>query len=280
MAVNVIRSLGLAGWAWRGALSMAPRVSVWFPFFVVAAVQFLVLGLLVSFHRPWAMPLALPLVKGVGGEAATHYPIFFYYLPVVYSRAMLVIAALVTSIATGAATILFARGFGLDLREGAWRAALRHAPKLIAVAILSTLLFYGVATLLGRVPPDLILGNRLVRWSTRGALLLSMLLIESFFAYAVSWIVLEQARLWPAVRDSFRVAARTLLPTFFLVGVPLLLLYPFSYLSQRIDLFADKLAPETMVGLLVLRIGCEFLLGFLLVGAITRLFVWRLEVAR
>jgi hypothetical protein len=278
--MNLFRSLGLAGWAWRGALSMGGRVSVWFPFVAIAGVQLLALGLLVSFHQPAALPLGLPIVKQIGGEAATHYPLFFYYLPMLYSRVTLVVVIFLASVATGAATVLFARGFGVEVREGAWRRAGRQAPKLIAIAVVSAALYYGASLLLGRVPQQVILANQLVRWSTRGAMLLAMLLVESFFAYATAWIVLEHAGLWASVRDSFRVTARTLLPTFIIVGVPILLLYPFSYLGQRVDLFVDKLAPETMAGLLVARIGLEFLLGFLLVGAITRLFVWRLEAAR
>jgi hypothetical protein len=280
VSVNLFRSLGLVGWAWRSALAAGARVSVWFPFLIIAAVQLLALGFLVSFHRPWAVPLALPLVQNAGGEEATHYPFFYYFLPMIYSRVMVVVAALVASIATGAATLLFARGFGVRLREGAWRGAWRHAPKLIAIALVSAALYYGASRLLGQVPQKMILENQLVRWSTRGAMLFAMLLIESFLAYTTAWIVLEGAGLWPAVRDSFRVTARTLLPTFILVGVAILLLYPFNYLSQRVDLFATKLAPETIAGLLLARIGFELLCGFLLVGAITRLFVWRLEATR
>ena len=276
----MLRSLGFVGWAWRGALSMMTRMSVWFPFLTVALVQLLALGLLVEFHRPWAMPLAWPIVHRAAGDAAVHYPVFYYYLPLVYSRVMIVVYVLVASLAMGAATVAFARGFGADVREGAWRRAVRHAPKLMAIAAFSALLLYGASALLGRVPNDLILKNPLVRWSTRGAMLLAQLLIESFLAYSTAWIVLERARLWPAVRDSIRVTAGTLLPTLILVGVPMVLLYPFGYVSQRVDLFINKVAPETMVGLLVTRIGFEFLLGFLLVGAITRVFVLRLEAAR
>lgn len=280
MSLNLFRSLALAGWGWRSSLSQASRVSVWFPFLIIAAAQVLVLWFLVSFHQRWALPLSLPIVKWTGGEAATHYPDFFYLLPVMYARAMLVVVVFVASIATGAATVLFARSFGHETRESAWQCATRHAPKLITIAIISTLLFIGVSTLLAQVPSKLILENRMVRWSTRGAVLLGALLVESFFAYATAWIVLERAGLWTAIRDSFRVTAKTLLPTLLLVGVPVLLLYPFGYLSERVDIFATKVAPETLAGLLLTRIGFEFVLSFLLVGAITRLFVWRMEGAR
>ena len=63
-----------------------------------------------------------------------------------------------------------------------------------------------------------------------------------------------------------------------IVGVPAFLLYPFTYAAGRVDLFATKLNPETIGVLLTTRIALELVLGFLLLGCVTRLFLWRMEV--
>jgi hypothetical protein len=277
--MSVFRSLGLAGWAWRSALPFAPRPSVWLPFLVIAASQLMALGLLLSFHRAWLLPWVLPMVERLGGESASHYPHFFFHLPVVYSRVGLVISMFVGSLAVGVATVIFAKGFGVERPGGAWSRALRRAPALILLTAITAAATYGASMLSSFVPKELVHGNRMVQWGTRGASLLLIVVIETLMTYATAWIMLEGARLLPAMRDSIRVTIRTFLPTAIVVGAPLVLLYPLSYLSGRIDLFALKLTPETVVGVLITKIGLELVVGFLYVGAVTRLFVWRMEVA-
>ena len=80
-----------------------------------------------------------------------------------------------------------------------------------------------------------------------------------------------------ALKNSIRVTSKTLLPTLAVVTMPVLFLYPLDYVIGRVDLFATKLAPETIAGLLFAKIVVEIAVGFALVGAVTRLFIWRLE---
>jgi hypothetical protein len=76
------------------------------------------------------------------------------------------------------------------------------------------------------------------------------------------------------------VTFRTLLPTLIVIGVPAALLVPLSYATSRVDLIASKLKPETVAALLGLQLVCQALVTFLLVGAITRMFLWRVEEER
>lgn len=278
--MNLFRSLGVAGRAYRSILSFIPRGSYWIPFLVLAAVQFADLGLLVSFHRPGLSGLGVPLVEFLGGERATHYPFLYLFLPGMYSKTILVLAVLVASLMTAVATLYFAQALGLRVESGAWRGAFRRALPLIVVAVVPAALIYGLGQLTGLVPGDLVLQNAKVRWGLRGGLLLCIVVLQSFLAYTTAWIVLEGHKVLPALRDSIRVAARTFLPTLIVVAIPVALLYPLGYLSQRVDLFVGKLRPETVALFISARIVGEILFGFLLVGAITRLFLWRLEASR
>ena len=124
---------------------MMLRPVTWVPFLVVTAVQFAVLAILISFDKPLILPLGLPLVERLGGEAATHYPVFYYALPTLFSRANLVIGALIASIAGGTATLLFARFWGLGSADHAWRRAFRAAPNLIPLSLLVIGILYGSA---------------------------------------------------------------------------------------------------------------------------------------
>ena len=261
------------GRAFRSAVPLIVRPRILLPFLVMAAAQFGALGLLVWFHEQAILPVALPLVRLLGGETATHYPVFFFALPTMFSRVGLVLAVFLFSVAAGAATLLFARAFGFKSDGNAWKRALRVAPVLIILTALEGLLLFGLSLLAEPVPQD----SQWLRWGTRGGLLLGFIVIEAFLVYSTAWVMLAGHNIVQAIRDSIRVTTRTLLPTLLIVGIPAIALYPFSYLSGRVDLIATKLRPEMVTALLTTRIVLETLLTFLLIGAITRLFLWRLE---
>ena len=71
----------------------------------------------------------------------------------------------------------------------------------------------------------------------------------------------------------------TFVPTFVLVALPAVLLYPLGFLTSRSDLFLNKFRPEALAGIILLQIFLELLFGFLLVGAITRIFIYQTEEA-
>ena len=278
--MQVVQSIKVASWAWRGAFSMMLRPITWVPFLVVTAVQFAVLAILVSFDRPLILPMGLPLVQRLGGEAATHYPIFYYALPTLFSRVNLIIGTLVASVAGGTATLLFARFWGLGSSDRAWRRAFRAAPKLIPLALLLLGILYGIGALVRLVPRDLMLDNAVVRWATRGGMLAVFVIVQSLLGYTTAWVVLMGHKLLPALRDSIKVTGITLLPTLLVVALPTALLFPVSYATSRIDLIAEKLRPETTLALVSVQIVTELFCTFILAGALTRLFVWRMETGR
>ena len=275
-----LQSLGVAAWAFRAVVGALGRARIWLPFLIVAGVQGGVLLLLVHFHRAALLPLGEPLVRWLGGEGALHYPSLYYALPGMFFRANLIISALIASIAGGVATLLFAHAFGLDQEIPVWKRALRCGPKLIVVTLVMVVIIFGIAGLASLVPAQLSLANPTVRWGTRAAMMVLFIAVQSFFAYTTAWIVLMGHRLWPAMRDSFRVTGATLLPTLTVVAIPTVLLFPLSYASGRVDFIASHLRPETIGGLVGLQLIGQILLTFLLVGAVTRLFLWRMEASR
>jgi hypothetical protein len=139
---------------------------------------------------------------------------------------------------------------------------------------------YGIGTAAGALPREFLLGNAAVRWGIRGIILLLMVLVQGFIAYATAWIVLMGHGFWRAVRDSARVTVRTFLPTMIVVAVPALALFPLSYASTRVDVIAGRLKPEMVTALIGVELLAQVVLTFVLLGAITRLFLWRVEAAR
>jgi len=278
--MKLFRSLGVARWAWHSITPFLTSPTVWLPFLVIAFCQISTLILLQSFHKPGVIPFGLPLVRALGGDQATHYPTFFLALPTIFYWMDMFLAVFVSSLTAGVATELFARGFGEGGVGSAWKVALRHYPTLLLLSAIVAAVLFGLSQLVALVPQELILSNPAIRWGARGAMLLLLVLAQSLLVYATAWIVLQGHRLIPAIRDSIRVSLRTFLPTVLIVGVPLLLLFPLGYLSARGDLFVTKLQPDTVGALLTVRVLSEVVLGFFLIGAVTRLFLWRLGGAQ
>jgi hypothetical protein len=279
--VNRFPSLGVAVWAWRGAITLSRHSAIWLPLLLVTGIQILLLLVLLGFHHGGLAFIGLPLVRLLGGESATHYPILYYALPAMFFRANLVISAIFGAIAGGVATLLFARAFGFEAQPGAWRHAWRRAPALIVTTTLALALLLGVTLLLSLIPNAPMQRSGALRWGVRAGSMGVLIVVQSLLVYSTAWIVLMGHRIWPAIRDSVRVTLRTLLPTLIAVSVAAIVHFPFSYALGRVDLIAGKhIRPEVIVGVLGLQIACQLLVTFLLVGAVTRLFLWRMEGAQ
>ena len=276
--MNVIQALGLAGWAFRSALGQSFRLRLWAPFLLLALVQMGSLAVLLRFYEPGVSWLAVPLITWLVGESGIHYPYFFAALPGIYVRWSMVLGVLLATLTTGAATILFARAFGVDTR-GAWRTAAARYPALLAVGIVGAVLSLGLFLLGDVVPRDLFLTSSKVRWGVRFASLLLFVIGQSLVVYATAAVVIEGRGIGAALWGSVRLFGLLFVATLVVVGIPVALNYPLGYLTERPDWFLNKFTPELLGIVLALKVVWEMLLSFVLVGAVTRLFVWRREVA-
>ncbi len=277
--MHFFRSLGVAGWAFRNAFAQMGKPRLWVPFLAMAAAQLIGLGFFLSFHRPGISALALPLVTWVGGTQATHYPFFYAVLPAIFSRYNIALGIVLGSITTGAATLLFARAYGREV-GAAWAGAGRRYVTLFLVAVVAALLSLG-GLLVGRlVPAEVFLNNQMARWSIRFGLLALFVILQSLFIYATAWVVLDGRGFLSSLGRSVKLMGSMWVSTLAVMAIPVVMIYPFEYLTERADLFLFKFRPEMMTVVLVVRIVVEVVLSFLLVGAVTRLYLWRREEVR
>jgi len=277
----MFQALTIASRSFQATLRLFFRPAPWGPFLLVLLVQAVLFGLVLGFHHPLVSGLGSAYVELVGGEAATRYPTLYLLLPVIVTRTNLVVAVLLGAIATGAATLSFAHAFGVASSSASvWRRAWRRAPMLIAAAAVVTAVLLGIGALLDRVPAEVVASRAGLRWGMRGLNVLVFVLVQSLFVYTTAWIVLRGHAVWPAIRDSVRVTLRTFVPTVIVIGIPSLMLFPFWYLNGRTDLIIDKFKPEVVSLLVGGQMLAETLALFVVVGATTRLFLWRMEAGR
>ena len=277
--MNLFRAAGMVVWAVRSAAACALRGRIWVPFLAIAVVQILALLLVLNFHQQFLSPLLVPLVKGFAGPTAIHYPNFYLALPIIFSRVSLILSVLLTCLMVGAAVVLFAQAFGRAEHMKPWKVAKKRYPALFIATLILALALFGVPYLTLLLPKDLLLANSMVRWGMRGVLLLLSILIQTFLVYAAAWVLLRNERALKAVADSIRLSGSTFVPTFVIVALPAVLLYPLSFLDSRADLFVTKFRPEAVTGLILVQIVLELLFGFLVIGAVTRIFIYQTEEA-
>ena len=277
--MNLFRTAGMVVWALRSAAACTLRGRIWLPFAAIAGIQVIAFAMILNFHRGILSTFVAPVITGFAGPASTHYPNFYLALPIVFSRVSLILSVLVTCIMVGAAIVLFAQAFGRVEYMSAWKVARKRYPALLIATLILAVCLFAVPYLSLLFPRDAMLGNGMVRWGVRGLLLLLSVLVQSFLIYAAAWIILRNEQALKAVADSFRLTRSTFLPTFVIVALPAVLLYPLSFLDSRADLFVTKFRPEAVAGLILLQIFLELLFGFLLVGATTRIFIYQTEEA-
>ena len=275
-----MRSIRAVGWAFGSTLRHAGRLRLWGPFVLVALVEAILLILLVEFHRPLLQPLFLPLIRWVGGEAATHYPVFYQALPAALARLEILLAVILLSWTTGAATLLFAAALGRDEGNDVWGRALRRFPALVGFALVTAVVVFGVFQVGRLVPSERILHDGTIRWGTRAGLLGLGVLVQSFLVTGTAFIMLRGRSLAGALSGSLAFGLRNLVPLALVLAIPVLVKYPVTWLSSRGDLFVRKFVPETMSTVLGVDIFLGMILSFLTVGTITAYFLWRQEEGR
>jgi hypothetical protein len=267
----------VAGWAVRSVFPLLRRGSLWLPFLLIVGVQAASLALVLAYGRGIPVPFVGTGMRWTGGEAAVHFPFFYAAVPVFLARWSLLLSACVFSFATAAAVLLFARAWGFESEVGPWRAAGRRYPGILAIGLVTALLSLLIFLAGQIVPADTLAMNRNLRWGTRFTLLGAFLVVQSLLVYAYPWLVLKGQPWALSLGRSTRTALQMAIPTLLVVGVPVLLLYPFDYVTGRADLFLTKLRPDLIGSVLIVKFVLEAVLGFFLVGATTRLFLWRTE---
>jgi hypothetical protein len=265
----------VVGGATRTLFPLAARPRLWFPFLALCAAQLAALGLLVSFHHPLLLPVGAPLLKSMGGNEMVHYPILFYGLPAAVLRVNLFLAILLESFTSGVATLLFATAFSGGSYRDAWSIVGRRYPSLLLLGVVAVGLTYALSFLPPLVPPQQFATDPAMRWGTRGGMLFLNAVLQTLFAYSTAWVVLKGYGPIRALAEGMTLGLRMFLPTFLVVLVATVLLFPFDFLAGRPDFLVQKLRPEVITWLLGLRSAAQIVVGFFLTGALTYLFVWK-----
>lgn len=249
------------------------RPNLWLPWLVLGTVQVVAIVLMATFAHPvisWGMA---PLLRGIGGERALHYPEIFRMLPDLFGRVDLLLTATLGAVAAGASTWLFAAELNRRAGEAApagegVRRAFSRALAIIAVnlpfTLLALALTYGLPWWLGERE-----SSAMVRRVGRLAGLGGALLVQAFFIYGTALVVLGGRSVWDALRALPAAAGRGFFAAFALSVGAVIPLFPLQELTARSATIVDRGIPEVVAVVVLAQVLVVLVTSFLLAGAVT-----------
>ncbi len=249
--------MGQQAKAYRTSIkSLKNHPALFLPFLIFAILEVIVLVIIYLAPR---MPLKLilgPLISTFWGERFLHYPANFLLLPKIASLSRMGLAVIFSSLLSGVAVALvFAVHNKKQIKfKEAFKSALKKYSSLFIVVLIFTLLFYFLVKLVIIVLVSYFMAghSRLLFLKPgiwMGPILSAInfmlaLLIQSAFVYAIPLLIIEKQKLIRAIIGSFLLFKKLFIPTFILVGLPMLVYIPIIVLNSKTAFLIDKVFPE------------------------------------
>jgi len=216
-------------------------------------------------------PIFGPIISTFWGDKFLHYPANFLLLDKLAFLSKLVLAVVFGSLLSAMAVLLLQEAYAKKQPQlkRSFLVSLKKYASLFLIVLVVTALFYfsvklftfGLAKyFMSGHKKLLFLGPRL--WL--GPLLIAFnfiisALIQSFFMYAIPFLMLENEKLFSSVIKSCQLCARLFIPTLVLVGLPLLLFIPVLILKLNAPYFINNFFPESFLFVLVLGVALNSL---------------------
>ncbi|HVO76642.1 MAG TPA: hypothetical protein VMT60_01530 [Candidatus Bathyarchaeia archaeon] len=209
------------------------------------------------------------LMRGIDLAAIEHYPEHLILMPTVLGRLDVPLEILVLSLAQGTTVLLVAAvlrrekpGLGESLKD----AGARYIHLVIAAAAASAALFVWFRL-------SAAFFRRFAAVPSGLASVLVGLVIETFFLYAIPFILIERRTAPEAIRRSFAFGGRHFIESFLLVLAPFLLTVPTLLLSINARTVALQISPEFLIQVQVAGELMQFIATYLLIGGLTVYFI-------
>lgn len=242
--------------------------SVLVPFVIFGLVQAVLLTGLAFFDWPPLAPLALPIVRLLGGEPALHYPMHFILLPRLWEPVYLpLVATLGFALWTAAVWgMVDHHEVGRRIPARPLRAAL---PSVLGVGVLFVAISVGMGRAMGFVAGFAPAGP-----PAKLALALAIAVVaaaQSFLVYAPVVLRLRPVGALGALRASARYTARNFLATALVLATVLAAHAPLDGLIATSHRVATTFHPETVYYLMLGSIALEMITAYVLFASVVGL---------
>lgn len=223
--------------------------SVYIPFLIFAALEFLALMLLFLAPREPFRSVLGPPIRAFWGEQFLHYPVNFMLLPKLASHSRMVLSVFAGSILTGIAVArYYSKKAGV-----AWN---KYVSLMLVVIILNSLFYFlGKFTGLGLMKyfsaghaKLLFIPARF--WLGLGSAVINLLIalvLQSALVYAIPALMLKEGKFLKSLGSSLVFFKRHFFATLILVGLPMLIYLPILVLYSNTAVLIYKFFPESIL---------------------------------
>jgi hypothetical protein len=239
------------------AIKQHPLIAA--PFFIFAALETVFLFILFLAPREPLIRFLGPPIRTFWGEKFLHYPFNFLLLPKLDSLSRMGLSVFFGSLLTGIAVAIAASVYlhSPVNFKASFRAAAKKYLSLLAVVLLITTIFYAVnkiTTLLLLkyfvAGHDKLLFIPAAIWLGPISIVINLVLalfIQALFTYAIPAIIVDNAKLLPALFRSMFTFKRFFLTTLGIIALPMLIYLPIIVLNINAAFLIDKAFPEIIL---------------------------------
>ncbi|RJP28778.1 MAG: hypothetical protein C4533_03030 [Candidatus Omnitrophota bacterium] len=240
---------------------------IYFAYFELAALIFIFIIPRDPFVRVFG-----PWVRTFWGEAFLHYPANFFLMPKLVSLSRMFLSIFIGSLVSGTVvlSVLEAIGNKRSYLKQSFKSASKNYISLFFIVFVITLSFYFLTKLLtiglikyfaGGHTKLLFIGTR--AWLGPILSIISFLIalfIQSGFAYAIPFLLIEKKKIIPSVISSFKLFKKKFFATLLLVGLPMVIYGPVIVLNYNTKFLVFNVFPEFILLVSLLGIAIATLL--------------------
>ena len=234
------------------------------PFLIMGVMDFVVLYVLyLAPQRPVSIVLAPP-VQAFWGEQYLHYPMNLFLLPKLYNHAHMLLLATLGILTTGCAITMIHEASGAHKPRlfSGFVFAFKRYVSLLIIGVVVFLISFFLGNASGLVATPLVYGIYFLH-----------IVVQIVFLYAMVAIVVNKSNVILAVKQSFALAKRSVIPTLVIAAIALVLYLPAMFLKQNLPLLIKKSFPEVVIAVLSINIMVTMIIDVVITFLVTRLFL-------
>lgn len=274
------------GLLWEESFNLLFRYpKIFLPFSLLILLDISLLIFLFLSHLPLLSPLLTPPIKVFFGEIYLHYPYKLVLLPTIFDYCDLILVLIFAPLITGMTVAMiyqaeeghypkFGSNFWLAIKKylillGLW---------IIVTGLVFSIFYLGKFLILKfyteEVAKSIHIPTWRMFWLTQYSCFFLSLLIETFFAFSIPAVMIENKKILGSVKRSFKISLAMFLPTFILVCVPTIFNAMMVLIKQKmLTQLMDKFFPEIVFVILGIEFCIYLFTQLLRVSSLTLLFL-------
>jgi len=273
--MGVVQQFNATIWCWAEMFRAMKRRVAMAPFLLYAALQLLLLLLVLGFTLPLLRSFMPALMVWRFGEQALHYPNNLLVMRGALGEVDLLMSVFLGAFVTASAAHLFASFYGGTLRrasDGYAAGRANYLPALavaLIVAVISQLVVRVPMAFWGGLADTSPLRFRMLRMVLIGA----VVVVQTLFIYGIPAIMIDGKRVGAAISGSLSLAFRNPITSLILVGVPAAVELIPAWIMRNSSVIIYRFAPEFIVAGMIVWIVAILFINYATIGAATRFYL-------